>query len=80
MERNVVDQIKNYEAALRWIYEHGFYKDRPDFVNQAFADAYIPVRNERFKKTQSQYLHHIDGNPYNNDPANLRIVDMKERD
>jgi hypothetical protein len=23
-------------------------------------------------------IHHIDGNPYNNDPANLRIVDIKK--
>lgn len=26
----------------------------------------------------SKAIHHIDGNPYNNDPANLRFVDIEE--
>lgn len=29
------------------------------------------------KTRASQAIHRIDGNPYNNDPANLRIVDLR---
>lgn len=45
---------------------------------KAIADAFgLEPRTMYFWK-KNMAVHHIDGNPYNNDPTNLRVVQIKE--
>lgn len=37
-------------------------------------DCEIPPRPPRIDRPAGAYVHHLDGNPYNNDPSNLTFV------
>lgn len=39
------ERLQRAEAALRWIYENGMSKDRPDWVFQAIDTAFGPQRD-----------------------------------
>lgn len=68
-----------------WAEKHGL---SPQYVSdvirgrrdpgKAITDAFgLEPRTMYFWKN-NMVVHHIDGNPYNNDPANLRIVSVKK--
>lgn len=38
------DTLKQAHAALRWVYEHGMIKGRPQWVSDAFSDAFEEAR------------------------------------
>jgi prevent-host-death family protein len=62
--------LANDPAALAW-------RTLSESLNEARRTAGLPERRE---PADSRVIHHIDGDRLNNDPANLRIMDLRNSD
>ena len=93
VERGEHIELKRYDTPSGVIVPQGWYHaveallavmEQDETALDAFRAQARVLREGRravgLKRTDSRVVDHIDGNPWNNDPANLRIVDPKEND
>lgn len=80
-------EIRRYLTPLAVMVPGDWYEDIDALLADLAALAEYRERAEALRRGREaaglgpgydRVVHHVDGNPYNNDPANLRVVDPKE--